>query len=114
MNDRSKPDVSTSLENSVTSVLSTAAWLVCVVILVNICGIIGGVASLLDRLTQGEDYVPYIGVWTATLTFGFSSYASTFLLSPKERPAALFAWSVVMAVGVFCMGGVLSSLAAKR
>jgi hypothetical protein len=100
--------VTNSLENSVQSVASVAAWIFILVILVNVCGIIGGIASLLDRLIQGEDFVPYIGVWTAGITFFLSSFVSTRLLHPKERSVAVLVCTLLMVVGVIYIKEVLS------
>ena len=99
--------VTTSLENSVQSVASVAAWIVILVVLVNVCGIIGGVASLLDWLIQGDDYVPYIGVWTAAILFLLTSFASTRILHPKERSVAVLVWALLMVVGFIYVEGIL-------
>ncbi len=90
-----RPGISQAVENSLQSCVSTVAWLFILIIIFNICGLIGGVASLLDRLIQGEDYVPYIGAWTAAVLFIFTGFGSTSLLAPKDRPTALYAMGIL-------------------
>ena len=90
-----RPDVSQALENSLQRGFSAAAWLFVLIVIFNICGLIGGAASLLDRMIQGEDFVPYIGAWTAAVLFIISGFCSTSMLQPRERSAANFAMIVV-------------------
>lgn len=91
---RDRLDLSQSLEAGLQRGFAGAAWLLVVVILFNVCGLIGAVASLLDRMIQGEDYVPYIGVWTAAVLFVVAGFGSTSLLNPKDRSGGIFAMSV--------------------
>jgi hypothetical protein len=81
-----QPDISQALENSFQRVFSSAAWLFILIIIFNVCGLIGGAASLLDRLIQGEDYVPYIGVYTASVLFILSGFGSTTMLPKRDQP----------------------------
>ncbi|KAA1258388.1 hypothetical protein LF1_09070 [Rubripirellula obstinata] len=89
-----RPDISQSLEAGLQRGFAGAAWLLVVVVLFNVCGLIGAVASLLDRMIQGEDYVPYIGAWTAAVLFVVAGFGSTSLLNPKDRSGGIFAMSV--------------------
>ncbi len=85
------PDVSQALENSLGRAFSHAAWLILLMFISMVCGVIGVAASLLDRIIQGEEYVPTIGVWTGSLLFIVCGCASTSLLAPREQSVAKFA-----------------------
>ena len=88
-------------ENSANSVLSLAGWLICAIFIWMACMLAGGLASLLDRYIQSKDYVPYIGVWTAVLLFGYSGFASTLLLPRSEQTVAKLVMAVlIVAVGI--------------
>lgn len=89
------PDVSQALENSLERVFSHAAWLIVLMFISMVCGLIGIAASVLDRIIQGKDYVPTIGVWSGAILFIISGFASTSLLAPREQPVAKFAMIVL-------------------
>lgn len=89
------PDVSQALENSLERTFSHAAWLILLMFIGLVCGLIGIAASLFDRIIQGDEYVPTIGIWTAALLFIFSGFASTSLLARREQSVAKFAMFVL-------------------
>ncbi len=104
------PDVSQALENSLQRGFSHGAWIVVLVVIFNVCGVIGGIASLFDRLIQGEDYVPYIGVITGAVLFVLSGFGSTSMLPPRERSAAVSVMGVLTFFVIIVVRIILTSM----